>query len=369
MRIVIAGTAAGVSGQAGASWAMLQYVIGLRDLGHDVWLIEPVERVDRTTRRSYERLVAEFELGDRAALLIGDRRMTLGVAYQSLRAACCSADLLLNVSGLLTDPDLLEGPSVRAYLDLDPAFNQLWHSSGIDRGFAGHERHFTVGGAIGLDGCPVPTCGIDWIPTLPPVVLRHWPAAPAAVCGPLTTVANWRSYGSIDWEGTFYGQKAHSLRPLSELPRHAGERFVLALAIHPDETHDLRMLADGGWRLEDPRRVAGTTRAYRDFIAGSKAELGIAKAGYATARCGWFSDRSACYLASGKPVLAQDTGLSGLLPTGEGLLTFATVEQAVGAIGELARDYARHSRAARELAESHLDSRRVLIRLLERVGW
>jgi hypothetical protein len=225
-----------------------------------------------------------------------------------------------------------------------------------------------VGQALGHDDCSVPTCGLDWIPTVPPVVLERWPVGGPIVHDALTMVGNWRAYGSITHDGVFYGQKAHALRELIELPRLGDERFLLALAIHAEETKDLAALADNGWELTDPRLVAGTPSAYRAFVRGSKAELGIAKAGYVVARCAWFSDRSACYLASGRPVVAQDTGFGAYLPTGEGLLAFATIEDVLVAIDELNRDYLRHARAARALAEEHFDSDRVLTRLLARVG-
>jgi hypothetical protein len=368
MRIVVAGRAFDVAGQAGASWAVLQYVLGLRELGHDVWLLEPVAQLQPETVRTFEALRAEFQLGDQAALLVGEGRETVGASFQAVREACMSADALLNLSGVLERSDLLGCFRTRAYVDLDPAFNQLWHASGIDRGFDRHTHHFTVGAAIGRDGCAIPACGVDWRHTLPPVVLSRWPAVPPAPAGPVTTLANWRSYGSIESGGAFYGQKAHSLRRLVDLPGRSAERFVLALAIHPDEAADLQALDTGGWELADPRHVAGTPASYRRFIAGSKAELGVAKDGYVVARCGWFSDRSACYLASGRPVLAQDTRLAGALPVGEGLLTFGDTDGALAALAALASDYEAHAAAARGVAEAHLDSRIVLGRLLQELG-
>jgi hypothetical protein len=169
----------------------------------------------------------------------------------------------------------------------------------------------------------------------------------------LTTVANWRGYGSIEHAGVFYGQKAHSLRSFMTLPTLTEERFLLALSIHPDEQKDVALLASHQWQLLDPDQVTHTPQHYQTFIQGSKAEFGIAKSGYVLSRCGWFSDRSACYLASGRPVIAQETGFSRFLPTGEGLLAFETTEDVLAGIGALHHDYARHARAARALAESH----------------
>src|SRR5207244_6087767 len=207
-----------------------------------------------------------------------------------------------------------------AFVDLDPGFNQVWHETGEEIGLAAHNRFVTVGQAIGTESCPVPTCGVDWIPTLPPIVLEQWAPAGRPRRDAFTTVGHWRSYGTVEHGGIRYGQRAHSLRKLISLPRLTGARFQLALGIHPDETADLEALDADGWELLDPVEVAGTPDRYQGFIAESKAELGVAKSGYAASRCGWFSDRSAAYLASGRPVVAQDTGFGDFLPIGEGLL-------------------------------------------------
>jgi glycosyltransferase involved in cell wall biosynthesis len=284
-----------------------------------------------------------------------------------LRAAR-DADVLVNVSGMLADERVLEQVPVRVYLDLDPAFNQLWHAvDGIDMRFGAHTHFVTVGQSIGSPDCPVPTCGLEWLPTLQPVVLERWPYANGVVHDAATTVGNWRGYGSVEHDGVFYGQKAHSLRQLLDLPARTREQLLLALAIHPAETPDLEALAAARWELLDPADVAATPEDYQAFVQGSKAELGIAKSGYVLSRCGWFSDRSACYLASGRPVVAQDTGFPRHLPTGEGLLAFSTVDEAAAALDEVGADYERHRRAARALAEEHFDSDRVLTSLLERL--
>ena len=232
-------------------------------------------------------------------------------------------DLLLNISGMLRDERVLERAPVRVYLDLDPAFNQLWHAQGVDVGLDGHTHHVTVGRRV-------PPTGHDWIHTLPPVVLERWPVADRIETDAFTTVANFRAYGSIEHDGVRYGQKAHSLRALLDLPTRTDERFALALDIHPDEP-DLAALREHGWTLLDPRRVAGTPDDYAAFVRGSKAEIGIAKEGYVVSRCGWFGDRSAAYLASGRPVVAQDTGFGERLPIGAGLFAFAGTDDVLAA--------------------------------------
>ena len=221
---------------------------------------------------------------------------------------------------------------------------------------------------MGKPDCTVPTCGLSWITTLQPIVLSDWPIANGVRHDALTTIGNWRGYGSIEYEGVFYGQKAHSLRQFIDLPKLTDEKFSLALAIHREEQNDLAALQTNGWELLDPVQVASTPSRYRQFIQTSKAEFGIAKSGYVASRCGWFSDRSICYLASGRPVMAQETGFSRYLPTGEGLFSFETKEDVLAGIDEVNRDYARHLRAARAIAEEYFDSDKVLSRLLQAVG-
>jgi len=368
MRITVCGMVAGDPHQGGASWAVLQYVLGLERLGHDVLLVEPVTDPSDLSVRYFRRIVRMFGLQKRAVLLDPASRRTIGIDHAELTRRVATSDVLLNLSGLLRDEELLASPPVRVFVDLDPAFTQLWHSAGVDVGLAGHTHYATVGAAVGRAGSPIPTCGVAWIRTLPPVVLERWPVARRVVHDALTTVGNWRSYGSVEHDGVHYGQRAHSLRELIALPTRTSERILLALAIHSDERADLAALAEHRWRLVDPLQAAGDPGAYQRFVAGSRGELGIAKSGYVVSRSGWFSDRSACYLACGRPVLAQDTGFGDVLPVGDGLLSFETVDDAVAAIEALRGDPEHHARAARRIAEEHLDSDRVLGHLLERVG-
>lgn len=379
MRIFVAGMIAADPRQGGATWAVLQYVLGLRELGHDVYLVEPIP--ERSLRPAgcalngslnahyFHDVVERFGLRERAALLREATRETVGLPYERLRTLAKNCDVLFNISGMLTDASILESIPTRVYLDLDPAFNQLWHAhEGIDMRFDAHTHFATVGMNVGRPGCAVPSCGRAWIATLPPIVLSQWRRVPPSEENHgWTTIANWRGYGSIRHDGVLYGQKAHSLRRFVELPFRTSERVQLALAIDPGETNDLAALDANGWQMIDPQRVAGSPDAYRSFIAHSKGELGIAKSGYVESRCGWFSDRSACYLAAGRPVVAQDTGFSGHLPTGEGLLAFRETDEAVDAMTRVAASYSHHSKRAREIAEQYFRSDRVLGALLERV--
>src|SRR3712207_2298547 len=286
---------AGVPHQGGATWAVLQYLLGLKRLGHEVYFVEPVKEaalrpigapLDRSTNAAYLRQVmADFGLDGTSALLQTGTQQTVGLPYDRVHEIARRADVLVNISVLLADQALTEKIPLRVYLDLDPAFTQLWQAvQGIDMRLAGHNRFVTVGQAIGQPGCDVPTCGRTWITTQQPVVLERWPTAGRVTWDALTTVANWRGYGSIEHKGVLYGQKAHSLRQFFTLPTLTDEGFAPALAIHPEESKDLAALHANGWRLIDPKRVAQTPASYQRFVRGSKAEFGIAKSGYVAAR-------------------------------------------------------------------------------------
>jgi hypothetical protein len=368
---------AAVPDRGGATWAVLQYVLGLRRLGRDVHLVEEIAPAALTPAgaslehsdngRYFAAVARAFGLERRATLVLSGTEETIGLPYRELTRLCARAGVLVNLSGVLTTPELMSRPPVRLYVDLDPAFTQLWASNGVEMRFGGHTHFATVGLDVGTSRCTVPTCGIDWLHTLPPVVLSEWPPLTEAPRREWTTVAHWRGYGSIERDGISYGQKAHSFRPLFSLPPRTGDRFEVALDIHPAEEADLQALRANGWQLLDPVDVAGDPVRYRRFVQESAAEVGIAKSGYVVSRSGWFSDRSACYLAAGRPVLAQDTGFGHHLPTGTGLLAFRDLDEAADAVGAVRADYAAHARAARRIAEEHLDSDRVLPRLLREV--
>lgn len=355
--------------QGGAAWAVLQYVLGLRRLGHHVTFVEPVDALTPPRVTSFNATIARFGLTQAATLFHPQSRATAGPGFEHVLVDCSHADVLINISGILRAEELLEPIPTRIYVDLDPGFNQLWATAdGIDMGFANHTHFVTVGQRVGTAGCDVPTCGQQWIHSLPPVVLERWPYVAETRHRAFTTVANWRAYGSIEVGDRHYGQKAHSVRRLMDIPSTSTRDFALALSIHPDETSDLAALRAKGWHLLDPETAAGTTSAYRSFVQTSFAEIGIAKSGYVESNCGWFSDRSACYLASGRPVLAQDTGFGVSLPTGDGLLAFRDVGEAVEAADTVCSQYEHHRRAARQVAEEFLNSDRVLGRMLEEVG-
>lgn len=378
LRILFSGMVADVPWQGGATWVVLNHLLGLRALGHEVLLVEPttgaslppegVALQDSDNARYFRSVMDRYGLTDAAALYRPDTRECVGVPLDEVVRFARGADLLINVAGMLRDEDLLGPVPVRAYLDLDPGFTQLWALQGIDMHLDGHTHFVTVGPHIGREDCPVPTLGRSWIGTVQPVSLDLWPASDGVADGAFTTVAHWRSYGTIWHDGVQYGQKVHALRPLLALPGHVDERLRPALSIHADERDDLAALDEHGWSYVDPSEVAATPEAYQAFLRGSKAELAVAKSGYIEGRTGWFSDRSVCYLASGRPVVAHDTGFPSYLPTGEGLLAFRDLPGAAEAIAAVADDYTRHTGAARAIAEEHFGARAVLGRLLDALG-
>ena len=379
LRLVFSGMIAADPCHGGATWAVLQYVLGLKRLGHEVFLVEPIRQSSlrppggslaaSKNAAYFRRVTREFGIEKSSALLVEGSTRTIGVEYPEVLRFARRADLLINVSGMLADAALLEAIPRRVYLDLDPAFIQVWqHTYGIDMRFAAHTHFVTIGQGIGTPACPVPTCGLQWMKTAQPILLDEWPRVEPRDSAAFTTIGNWRGYGSVEYEGRHYGQKAHSLRQFITLPRLTSERLAPALSIHADEKTDLAALAENGWTLQDPARVAASPAGFRRFIQESKAEFGIAKSGYAASQCGWFSDRSGCYLASGRPVIAQRTGFEEFLPVGRGLFAFGTMDEILGAIDQIRRDYPAHARAARAIAEEHLDSKKVLPRLLEQIG-
>jgi hypothetical protein len=375
--IIVAGMIASDPYQGGASWAVLQYILGFQRLGHRVFFIEPLAVspdsslawMEGRAAKYFREVADRFALHGQSALWRQGTTETIGLPYNHLLNVASQADLLVNISGLVTDPGVFDRVACRAYLDLDPAFNQLWHTVlGIDRHFAGHDFFFTVGSSLGRPSCTIPTVGFTWMATLPPVVMHEWPLVSMPKNGSLTTVANWRSYGSIEYEGVSYGQKAHSFRKYVELPRRSPISCELALSIDPGETSDLVLLQEHGWRVVDPENAAGTPDRYRAFIQESFAELGVAKLGYVRSRSGWFSDRSACYLATGRPVIAEDTGFPDVVPTGTGLLVFRTMDDLLAGIDSIRSKPQRHGEAARRIAREYFDSDRVLTSMLTRIG-
>lgn len=376
-RVIVGGAIAAhpIAG-AGNTWAFLQYVLGLRRLGFDTYYVEeidgrkcidddwtPTTFAASANAKHFLRVMQRFDLLDHAALIDRDTHASIGLGAQQLETLARDAELFINLSGRFHRRAVLDAVGCRMYVDLDPGFVQIWQAQyGVDMNLAGHDVYVSVGLNLGAADCPLPTCGIHWHTTLPPVVLDEWRNdGPAGTR--YTTVADWRGYSPVEWQGVWYGQKSEEFLRIIDLPRHVSVPLELCLAIHPDEP-DLPRLLEQGWLLADPHLHARDVDAYRDYIHGSRGELTAVKNGYAAGRSGWFSDRSACYLAAGRPVILQDTGLGKHIPTGSGLLTFTDTRSATAAIEAVEVDYAHHAAAARQLSREYLDSDLVLRRLL-----
>ena len=381
-RVIIAGSLAQKPRHGGHTWVFLQYLLGFRRLGWDVFFLDELENdtctdsagapcaLEHSHNLSFLRdVMARFGLEDRWALLHDGGRKALGTSRGELLERAARCDLLLNVMGFIKNPEVLRRARRRVFLDIDPGFGQMWQDLRLCDTFAGHDQFVTIGQNVGRPDCLIPTCGLEWITTPQPVVLEHWPVTPAPPAAAFTSVASWRgAYGSVEHGGRVYGLRAHEMRKYAPLPRTTGVPFELALDIHPGDDKDKSMLLENGWSILPPGQVAGDPWAYRDFIQRSRAEFMVAKNIYVQTRSGWVSDRSICYLASGRPVVAQDTGLAAHYPTPEGLVLFSDFEGAAEAVRRVSADYERHAREARMLAESHFDSDKVLGTLVQRLG-
>jgi hypothetical protein len=380
--IVFAGSVAQKPSQGGHTWVFLQYLLGFRQLGWDVLFLDRLEPemclnasgapcpLEASTNLRYLHHVMDaFGLSESFSIACNGARQFVGLSRQEVLTRVGSAATLINVMGFFNDAEILAAARHRMFLDIDPGFGQMWCELGLHDAYAGYDRYVTVGENVGRPGCAVPDCGLTWKTTRQPIVLAQWPVSAPAPAGRFTSIGAWRGpFAPIEHQGRMYGLRAHEFRRFMQLPKLTQESFEVALDIHAAETTDLKRLAEQGWRLADPRQVAADPAAYRTYIAQSKAEFMVAKNMYVETQSGWFSDRSICYLASGKPVLAQDTGLASLYPLGRGLVCFSTLEEAVAGVEEISNHYESHCRAAREIAEEYFDSDKVLTRLLEIMG-
>ncbi len=398
LRIVVTGLITQHPRLGGMSWHYLQYVVGLARLGHDVHYVEDsgevpynlgasasgTDWIAQDWRRNVgylAKLMGRFGLEDRWAYRHPPASEWLGLPEGRRRDVLHTADLLLNVSGTLEHPDRYRQVPRLVYIDTDPVVTQTKFAAGA-RYFRArvdaHDVHFSFGERLTES---VPPTGHRWWPTRQPILLSEW-TSPAASRDVFTTVMSWASYAPLRHGGRVYGQKDVEFARFLELPgRVAPLRMEIALGgvQHPEwerrasrpgvreegdaTPHDV--VTRAGWRVVDAGQACGDLDRYREYVQSSKAEWSVAKNAYVQGQPGWFSERSACYLASGRPVVVQDTGIAGVLPVGEGILTFTTLEEAVAAVREVEGNLARHARAARAIAAEYFGSDRVLSRLLD----
>ncbi len=363
-------------GYGGHAWAFLQFALGFAELGYEPVLIDRLASsmaTDETGAPSaaamergkawFREVVVAAGLEESSALLL-DGDETIGLGRERLRELVAAAPFVLDVMGFLGDPELREAAQMLVFLDVDPGFTQIWQEAGEADLFGDHDRHVTVGADIGKPGCSIPPCGREWIAIRPPVVLSRWPAS-VPTSKVFRSVASWRGPYDPIWRGEKrLGLRVHEFRRFADLPSRVEAPFELALEIDEADAGDAAMLRDNGWTLPDPAAAAGSLSSYAEFIRSAGAEISIAKNIYVETGSGWFSDRSACFLAAGRPVLAQDTGWRDDLAGCGGLVAFSTPEEAAEGARAIQADPAGRGRDARLLAEDVFDSRKVLDGLL-----
>ena len=380
--IIIAGALAQQPRQAGFAWVVLHYLLGFRRLGWDVLFLdrlEPEMCVDAighpcafdqsVNRHFFLNIMRCFGLDEKYALIYNRGEHCVGLSCQQVLERTKNAAFFLNIMGFFKDEEILEQAPKRVFLDIDPGFGQMWHELGLANLICGHDAYVTIGENIGQPDCTIPTCGVTWITTPQPIVLECWRVQNAPNWKGLTSIASWRgAYGPVEYSGKTYGLRVHEFRKFVRLPQLTRKAFELALDIQPADVKDIELLIGNGWSLTDPKAIAADPCSYQRYIQNSTAEFMVAKNMYVQSRSGWFSDRSICYLASGKPVLAQDTGLKNLYPTGEGLLVFTSLEEACDGVETLYAEYPRHAQAARAIAEDYFNSDKVLRNLLDKLN-
>ena len=368
----------------GQTWMHLHWLLGFHRLGHEVWYVEdsaawPYDPIQNTltddcqyavehVRRSMERV----GLKDRWAYRLADRPdRSWGRTPAELRELFRTCDALVNVTGGVDLREEHLAAPCRIYVETDPVTAELRLANGDEHtrvAFANHQHLVTYGENYGAADCGVPLNGRRYLTTRQPIALDLWPMAYDANAPYFTTIGNYRQQGGdVTYRGNvYYWSKHHEWEKFIDLPRRTPQPFELAMMANPaDQEH----LTAHGWRIVSPFAMSlDVFGAYPDYFRRSRAEFTVAKDQNVRLRSGWFSERDTCYLASGKPVVAQDTGFSQSLPTGEGLFAFTTLDEAVAAIEAINADYARHCRAARRIAEEYFDCEKVAARLLHDVG-
>jgi len=383
VRIVVTGLL-GQYAFGGVTWDYLQYLLGFRALGHDVWYLEdsgawpydPVRQTvgeDCTYNVNYlHGMMTEFGFGDRWIYRNGADGHFHGAGETAARDLIKNGDLLVNVSsaGWLKDYDF--GVKHQMFIDGDPMFCQVSLLDPKNADYAArvraHDSHFTFGLNVGRPGCLAPETGIRWKHTVQPIMLDQWPVAVNEPVDRFTTVMNWASYLPIEWQGKPYGQKNLEFDRFKMLPQRTPQHLEMAMGQgigSKRPTEELRAL---GWTILEADKVLPDHQSYREFLRTSKAEWSVAKHGYVAGRTGWFSCRTACYLALGRPAVVQETGWSDFIPAGDGVLAFSTMEEAVEAIADINDHYAEHQAAARALAEQFFEAKKVCADLLAQAG-
>jgi hypothetical protein len=369
----------------GQTWLYLNWLRGLHRLGHEVWYVEDdtvwpydPDRNAVTDDCSYgvrhvERCLERIGLPGQWAFRLADRKGACwGLAEGALRELYRTCDALLNVVGATDLRDDHMAARRRIYVQTDPVIAELRLANGDEHTravFALHDAIATYGENYGAPDCGVPLGAVRYRKTRQPIDLDLWPMAFDPAARHFTTIGNYRQTGDdVEYNGEVYRWSKHyEWEKLLELPRRTRQPFEVALKV--DSPADRERLEEHGWRVVSPVRMSlDPFGDYPAYFRRSRAELTVAKDQNVRLRSGWFSERDACYLACGKPVVAQDTGFGSVLPTGAGLFAFTTMDEALAAIEAINSDYRKHCEAARAIAEEHFEARKVAARLLADVG-
>ncbi len=361
----------------GHFWVYMQYVQGLRELGCDVYWLEGFcsrgnSWENKLTVAGFEARMERFGLGGKAILYTANDSggaaglpdQFFGIGRSEAEDIFAQADLLLNFH-YAAHPDLIARFGKTALVDIDPGLLQFWISRG-QLSVPAHDLYFTTGETVGTPAARFPDCGLHWIRIRPPVSLPCWPFRFNPAAEVFSSISNWDADDWIvDGEASYENTKRVAFLEFADLPRLTPQPLELALFLRTEKDAQERGdLEHRGWRIRLSREVAGAPEAYQNYIQCSRGEFSCAKRSCLEFQNAWISDRTLCYLASGKPAVVQHTGPSSFLPENEGLFRFATLRQAADAITAVNQDYERHCRTARQLAETHFNAKTVLSSIL-----
>jgi hypothetical protein len=363
----------------GLLWLYLNWALGLRSCGCNVIWLEtaPKSQGPDELRKSLLALKTRLQpygFANSIALYRESEELlpdSISRDIVSLEAATASADLLLDIN-YSACRELVQRFRRSALLDIDPGQTQVWISNGFMQ-IASHDLYFTIGENVGRKGARFPDCGLTWIYTPPCIALDWWPACDAPPMAAYTTISQWYGSGGVDGEPEWFVDGEYSYEntkragflPFLDLPRHANISFELALGLNRD-TESRIMLREHGWLVREAAEVSSTPWLYQQYIQSSRGEFSCAKPSYVRLQTAWISDRTLCYLASGKPAVVEYTGPSEFLPTMDGLLRFSNFEEAVDRLKDAETRYSHHSKAARALAMEFFDAKKVVRTMLER---
>jgi len=368
---------------AGVTYQFLHYLLALRRLGYDPyyvedsgrWVYDPeINDLSPDATRNLKADVPVLEAHGFASRWAFRGNYPDGRCYgmteEEIGRLYREADAFLNVTGAQEIREEHLACPRRVYVETDPVASQIKVAQGDPGTIAAleaHDTHFSFGENLGADDCGVPVERFSWLPTRQPVVLDLWNNLAGGDGTAYTTIATWRNKGKdIVYRGeTYYWSKDREFMKVIDLPRRRAVPFELAAGVDEDVR---RLLCGHGWRQIDSLKISRDVERYRTYIQGSRGEFTVAKDQNIRLHSGWFSDRSACYLAAGRPVITQETGFSKILPTGKGLFGFKTMEVILSAVDAIEGDYAGNSRAAREIAAEYFGAEKVVYRLMERAG-